>query len=157
MSGTSKQVNNDDIPFTIIDTRSRKDEGIKRNMIRLTESQLHKMIKNVINEMAKIDKWLPDDNVTYDEYSGTYGISGDMRERNLQKSLRNNVPFEKMCPLCHKEMKDGGKYRQLYTKTIDGGSSTAYYAHPGDGRKPLNVGNGCIKNLEKTHKDKYNR
>lgn len=129
---------------------------MKNNTVIISESQLRKIvsesIKRVLNE-AKIKDWGTDDFITNDEYRNYQTIGGDAMERNLQKSLRDGCGPEDWCPMCYKQLKNG--YTNLYWRNGEGGAN--YYAHPGEGREPIKIGNKCLTYFEKAHNDKYGK
>lgn len=123
-----------------------------KKTIRLTESELERLVRETIDELG-IDKWGDDDFVTNDDFAA-YSVDGDMRDRNLQASMKKGLSFDQLCPMCFKPLANK-RYKQLYWQDPNGDGCTKYFAKPGEGRTPINVGNTCIKHFEKAHSDKY--
>ena len=101
----------------------------------------------------KLAYWDENQFVTYEEYSA-YGISGEIRERNLMHSDKLGISEECRCPLCMKQLKEGS-YKILIVPNNT--NTTQYYFNPTVKGIPVKIGNGCFKNIMKAYKAKYNK
>lgn len=101
----------------------------------------------------KINFWNENQFVSYEEYAN-FGISGEMRERNLKSSMLKKLDFDQLCPLCFKPLKDGS-YKTLTIVEVNG--TTNYYFNPNVKGKQIKVGNGCFKRLIQAHRYKYEK
>lgn len=97
--------------------------------------------------------WNENEFVTYEEYA-SYGISGEARERNLERSMKLGISNKCMCPLCMKPIKEGS-YKILIVPSDT--SSTHYYYNPAVVGTPVKIGKGCFQNIMKAYKNKYNK
>ena len=97
--------------------------------------------------------WNEDEFVSYEEYA-TYGISGEARERNLERAHRKGIGFETLCPFCFKELKEGS-YKTLIVNTE--GSCSRYYFNPNAKGTPVKIGNGCFKHVTEAYRAKYKK
>lgn len=102
----------------------------------------------------KINFWNENEFVSYEEYA-SFGISGEMRERNLERSMLKKLNFDQLCPFCFKPLKDGS-YKTLIT-TIGANGATDYYFNPSVKGEQTKVGNGCFKRLIQAYKSKYKK
>ena len=107
--------------------------------------------------MATTKFWGIDEYVDYDEYAD-FGISGEMRERNIQRALRKGLSLsdEKLCPFCFKELKDDSYVEMWCVDVLE--YSTRYYFtknQPHPLAHKIKVGKGCFRNLQKAYKLKY--
>lgn len=109
--------------------------------------------KGVKKEVNCIEKWGDDDFVTNDEYA-KYSVSGDIRYKNFESSIKKGFNIDQLCPMCFKPLTNN-RYRKLWWKDSNDGGCIKYYAKPSDDRTPINVGNTCIKHFEEAHFDKY--
>ena len=101
----------------------------------------------------KISEWKNNEFVTYEEYV-MFGISGETRERNLERSNKLGIPEECRCPLCMKPLKEGS-YRILIVPNNT--SATCYYNNSSIIGERVKIGNGCFRNIMKAYKYKYNK
>ena len=140
-----------------------------KQRIRLTEGDLHRIIKEtvdkflfqnkIINESAskmlnegKIETWGPDDFITWDDYQYYCNHSYDWLDKNRIKSDKLGVPEDQRCYCCQKPL--NGPYKTLYVS--DDYNDVGYYAKPNKSHnRPLKIGKVCAKAFEKAHKDKY--
>ena len=104
--------------------------------------------------MAKNNFWNENEFVTYEEYAD-FGISGEARERNLQRSMFKKLEFDQLCPFCFKPLKEGS-YKTL-TMVIMPNGCTAYYFNPNVKGEQIKVGNGCFKHIMEAYKYKYGK
>ena len=102
--------------------------------------------------MAKNTEWREDEFVTYDEYA-YYGISGDTRDRNLERSEKKGYKYEDLCPFCMKPLKEGSYRILTYVSTNVG----TFYNNANVAGEPVKVGNGCFKHIMQAYKEKYNK
>ena len=136
---------------------------MSKKLIRLTESDLHRIVKESVNRvlresvgLSEVNKeWGPDEFVDYDEYAN-YGVSGDYYLKNSDRADKLGVPEEDRCPLCSKPLKDGS-YKTLRTLTDPASQQTRYYFNQNAPGEPMKVGNGCFRNLTKAYKAKYGK
>ena len=142
--------------------------------IRLTEGDLHRIINesvrrvlmeshkgNILTE-GKIETWSPDEFVSYEDITYFLNFGGEFREKNLQKAMKKNIPFDECCAFCSKPL--NGKYKTLYhPDPFDEearkmySDDDGYYAHPHPHMEKCKVGLTCAKAVEKAHKEKYGR
>ena len=97
--------------------------------------------------------WKENEFVSYEEYA-EFGISGEARERNLERADRKQIGFECLCPLCFKELKEGS-YKVLIANTDN--SCTHYYFNPNAKGTPVKIGKGCFKHIMQAYKEKYGK
>ena len=101
----------------------------------------------------KINFWNENEFVTYEEYA-SFGISGEMRERNLERSMLKKIDFDELCPFCFKPLKEGS-YRVL---TVKNNGTTDYYYNPNvKGGEQVRIGNGCFKHVMEAYRKKYGK
>ena len=128
---------------------------MNKKLIRLTESDLHRIIKESVNRIlneGKIESWQPDEFVTWEEYQDYCGHSADWVERNRERSDKLGVPYDQRCGCCQKPLKSG--YKTLYVS--DDYNDIGYYAHPNKSHnREVKIGKACAKAFEKAHQDKY--
>lgn len=129
------------------------------NKINISKNKLNKIILESIEEVG-IDKWNDDDFVNWDELQ-SYCVDGDTQDRNYHSAIKKGFTSDELCPICSKPLKKS--YKQLYIKDPsqeewgDRGSSSRFYAKPGENRNPKNIGNTCIKHLETAYDDIYGK
>ena len=130
-----------------------------RRRIRLSESSLHRIIKEsvrrVLREAKKTKYWEPDEFITYDD-AASYLCTGDARYKNMERYDRLGVPEDERCPFCSKQLKQGS-YKTLTYNDPDNNGNTHYYFHPEAPGKPMKIGNGCFKRLSDAYKGKYGK
>jgi hypothetical protein len=97
--------------------------------------------------------WNVDEFVSYEEYA-EFGISGEVRDRNLERADKKSIPFGQLCPLCFKELKEGS-YKTLIVNTE--GSCSRYYYNPNAKGTPIKIGRGCFKHIMEAYRAKYNK
>jgi hypothetical protein len=127
----------------------------EQTIIRLTESDLHKIVKESVNRIlneGKIESWQPDEFVTWDEYQYYCGHGADWVDKNRERSDKLGVPYDQRCGCCQKPLKSG--YKTLYVS--DDYNDIGYYAHPNKSHnREVKIGKACAKAFEKAHQDKY--
>ena len=105
--------------------------------------------------MAKKNNfWNEIEFVNYEEYA-SFGISGEMRERNLERSMLKKLDFDQLCPFCFKPLKEGS-YKTL-TITTSANGTTDYYYNPYVKGEQIKVGNGCFKHVMEAYREKYGK
>ena len=101
----------------------------------------------------KINFWNENEFVTYEEYA-SFGISGEVRERNLERAMLKKIDFDELCPFCFKPLKEGS-YRVLTAK--DSGATVYYYNPNVKGGEQVRIGNGCFKHVMEAYRKKYGK
>jgi hypothetical protein len=130
------------------------NENRKKKLIKLTESDLQRIVNRSVKQAlkeAKVEDWDDDDFITWDDYAYYCNHSADWVDKNSEKSDRLGIPDDERCYFCQKPVK---KYKTLYAKP----GEYPYYGKPGQGRTDtFKVGPTCAKAVEKAHNDKYGK
>ena len=130
---------------------------MNKKLIRLTEGDLHRIVKEVVNSVlseGKIETWKPDEFVTWDDAQSFCNHNYDTVERNERRCEKLGIPEEQRCYFCQKALKDG--YKTLYVS--DNLNDIGYYAHPNaTHNRIVRLGKTCAKAFENAHKKKYGR
>lgn len=105
--------------------------------------------------MSKTKFWNENEFVNYEEYA-SFGISGEMRERNLNRSMGKGMGFGELCPFCFKPLKEGS-YKVLIGKVRENGTIDYYYNPNVKGGEEVRVGNGCFRHIMEAYKAKYGK
>ena len=128
---------------------------MNKKLIRLTESDLHRIIKESVNMVlneGKIETWGSDEFVTWDDAQFFCNHDYETVERNERRCEKLGIPEEQRCYFCQKPLKNG--YKVLYV----GDGDIEYYAQP-DGKHniPIKLGKTCAKAFEQAHMKKYGK
>ena len=130
-----------------------------KKLIRLTESDLHRIVKESVKSVlieGKIETWEPDEFVTWDDAQYFCNHNYDTVERNEKRCEKLGIPEEQRCFFCQKALKDG--YKTLYVSDNLYNPDNRYYARPNATHNSIvRLGKTCAKAFENAHKKKYGR
>ena len=126
-----------------------------KSRIRLTESDLHRIVKESVQKLlneGKIETWGPNEFVTWDDVQRYCNHSYETVERNSNRCDKLGIPEDQRCVFCQKPLKDG--YKTLYVSNDY--NDIGYHSQPDEKHNtPVKVGKTSAKAFEKAHKDKY--